>query len=545
MRIAMAQINSYLGDFEGNRKKILSLVQAARERRADLVLFPEASLFGYHPMDLLERSEVVEEQIKELNRLHKQIPKGISVVVGAITPNTYKSGKSYFNSAVMLTKGIPQKVFPKHLLPAYDVFDEGRHIEPGRDIKKNIIKFKGKRILITVCEDIWVWDQLKKPQFSRYGKNPIKELNKNQVDLILNLSASPFTDKKQSYRAKVARATVQWLKAPLVYVNMVGAQDEIIFDGGSFAINNKGETIAQSAQFQEDLNIVDLSEMEGGVRPQISDVNELRRQAIVMGIRDFVKKTNMTRLLIGSSGGIDSAVTACLAVDAVGPQNVTTIALPGPHSTPQSLSLAKKLAQNLNVECLEMPIQSAYDVLLKTFDQCSGHRGFDLVNENMQARIRGLLLMAQSNFQKALLLATSNKSELAMGYSTMYGDMNGAIMPIGDLLKTEVYELARHYNREHEVIPEAIINRPPSAELAPNQKDEDSLPPYSQLDPVVEKFVEGLSAPRGDLDRRVLRALFASEFKRWQSPPILKVSDHAFGMGRRLPIAHAALKNKL
>jgi NAD+ synthase (glutamine-hydrolysing) len=545
MRIAMAQMNSYLGDFEGNRKKIMELIKAAQERRAELVLFPEASLFGYHPMDLLERSEVVEDQLKQLALLQKQMPKKIVAILGAITPNTYKTGKPYFNSAVMLSANKPMRVFPKQLLPAYDVFDEGRHIEPGREITKNIVSIKGKKVLVTVCEDIWAWDTLKKPHFSRYGKNPLVALKRGQVDLILNLSASPFTDKKKENRLKVTRATAAWFKAPLVYVNMVGAQDEIIFDGGSFAIDEKGKVLAQSVHFQEDLNLVDLKDKSGGFRPQIKSTIETQRQAIALGLRDFAKKTGMTSFVIGSSGGIDSAVTTCLAVDAVGPQNVTTVALPGPHSSPESLQLAQALAKNLGVRLLEMPIQNSYDTLLKVFDQSTAHKGFDLVNENLQARIRGLLLMAVSNFQKSLLLATSNKAELAMGYSTMYGDMNGAMMPIGDLLKTEVYELARHYNQERELIPEQIIQRAPSAELAPNQKDEDSLPPYAKLDPVVEKFVEGFSTPKGTLDRRVLKALFQSEFKRWQSPPVLKLSEHAFGMGRRLPIAHAALKNKL
>lgn len=545
MRIAMAQMNAHLGDFIGNRKKILELVCAAKQRRADIVIFPEASLFGYHPMDLLERPEVVDEQLRQLALLEKQIPKGISVLVGAITKNTYKMGKPYFNSAVLLRSGKKNRVFPKHLLPAYDVFDEGRHIEPGRSMEKNVFSFKGKNILVTVCEDIWGWDGDKKPGFSKYGTNPLKSVSKSNVDVIFNLSASPFTDLKVKNRLLTTKKTAAYFKAPLIYVNMVGAQDEIIFDGGSFAIDAKGNKLAQNIQFQEDLNIVDLSTGEGGFRQQDSSINEQRRQALVLGLRDFARKTGFTQFHVGSSGGIDSAVTACLAVDALGPQNVKTIALPSKYNTALSLKLAKKLAENLGVEFLQMPIQGIYQSMKSTFDKASGHKGFDLVNENMQARIRGSLLMAMSNFTGSMLLATSNKSELAMGYSTLYGDMNGGLMPLGDLLKTEVYELARHYNKEYELIPKEIITRPPSAELAPGQVDEDTLPPYSQLDPVVEKFVEGFSSPRGALDKRVMKALFLSEFKRWQSPPVLKVSEHAFGMGRRLPIAHVALRNKL
>lgn len=545
MRIALAQMNAHLGDFSGNRKTILSLIKAAQERRADLVIFPEASLFGYHPMDLLERPEVVEDQLRELKSLEKQIPKGILVLVGAITKNTYKTGKPYFNSAVLLSAGKPAKVFPKHLLPAYDVFDEGRHIEPGNSMEKNIFKFKGKNILVTVCEDIWGWDGDKKPGFSKYGTNPLKSVPKSKVDLVVNLSASPFTDVKVKNRRATTLKTAKHFNTPLIYVNMVGAQDEIIFDGGSFAIDRKGKLLAQSIQFQEDLNIVDLETGEGGFRELNDSIDEQRRQAIVLGLRDFARKTGFNKFHVGSSGGIDSAVTACLAVDALGPQNVKTIALPSRFNAPKSLKLAQQLAENLGVDFLEMPIGDIYQTMLKTFDKVSGHKGFDLVNENMQARIRGSLLMAMSNFEGSMLLATSNKSELAMGYSTLYGDMNGGLMPLGDLLKTEVYSLANHYNREYELIPNEIITRPPSAELAPNQKDEDTLPPYEKLDPVVEKFVEGFSSPRGTLDKRVLKSLFSTEFKRWQSAPVLKVSEHAFGMGRRLPIAHVALRGKL
>ncbi len=544
MRIALAQMNAHLGDFVGNRKKIFQLVKAAKEKRADLVVFPEASLFGYHPMDLLERPEAVQDQLRELKKLEKQIPGGIRVLVGAITENTYKTGKPYFNSAVLLASGRKSKVFPKHLLPAYDVFDEGRHIEPGKLMEKNIFSFKGKKILVTVCEDIWGWDG-EKPGYSKYRTNPLKFVKPSHVDLVVNLSASPFTDIKMQNRREVTLRTAKNFEAPLVYVNMVGAQDELIFDGGSFAIDKRGKRLAQSVQFQEDLNIVDLLTGEGGIRELDASVHEQRRQALVLGLRDFATKTGFASFHVGSSGGVDSAVTTCLAVDALGPQNVTTIALPGPFNSNLSLTLAKKLAENLGVDFMEIPIGDIYTSMKKSFDKVTGHKGFDLVNENMQARIRGSLLMAYSNMQNSMLLATSNKSELAMGYSTLYGDMNGGLMPLGDLLKSEVFDLARHYNKEYELIPEKIITRPPTAELAPNQRDIDSLPPYEKLDLIVERFVEGSSSPRGALDKRVMKALLLSEFKRWQSPPVLKVSEHAFGMGRRLPIAHVALRRKL
>ncbi|NQY99667.1 MAG: NAD+ synthase [Bdellovibrionales bacterium] len=541
MKVAMAQMNAYLGDFVGNRRKIQEKVKQAKAEGAEIIVFPEASLFGYHPMDLLERPEVVKAQLKELAKLHKEIPEGVAVLVGAITESKNKKGKPYQNSAVLLRIGKAAKIFAKQLLPTYDVFDEARHIEPGQ-VAKNFFSYKGKKILVTVCEDIWAWNHKGSPKYSHYGANPLAKIKKSDVDLILNLSASPFTDVKKQARLLTVEATAKALKAPLVYVNMVGAQDELIFDGGSFAVDKKGKVIAQAIHFQEDLNIVDVDKLSGEKQPSLKDVNEVRRQAIVLGLRDFVKKTGFKKLVLGSSGGIDSALCICLAADAVGPSNVTTIALPSKFNDSKSEKLAKQLAENLGTEFLTLPIQDSYEQVKDVFDSSTGHKGFDLVNENLQARLRGLFLMAMSNFSGAMLIATSNKSELAMGYSTLYGDMNGGIMPIGDLLKTEVYDLAKHYNQEAEVIPSEIITRPPSAELAPNQKDSDSLPPYPQLDSRVEKFVEGLSPARGELDKRVLSSLMRSEFKRWQSPPILKVSEHAFGMGRRLPLAHCALK---
>lgn len=541
MRIGLAQTNATLGDFTGNRKKILTMIKRALQRRCDLVVFPEAALFGYHPMDLLERPEVVENQLKELKILSEKIPDKIAVLVGAITINPAQKGKPYLNAAVLLQKGKRPKVFAKQLLPTYDVFDEGRHIEPG-DTSKNILRFKGQNILVTICEDIWAWPKKRGPSYARYGVNPLKSIPSESVDIVVNLSASPFTDVKLEARRATTLATARHFDAPLVYVNMVGAQDELIFDGGSFCITSNNKIISQCVRFQEDLNVVDLETNEGGLRELPSDVNELRRQAIVLGIKDYTSKTGFQKVHLGLSGGIDSALVACLAVDAMGSDNVVCLALPTRFNTEESLNLAKELCKNLNVRLIEIPIDDVYRNTLSEFEKATGHKEFDVVNENIQARIRGTLLMAYSNQVNSLLLAASNKSEIAMGYSTLYGDMCGGLMPIGDLLKTEVYELARYYNLESELIPERIINRPPSAELAPNQKDEDTLPPYKKLDPVVEKFVEGLSEARGSLEKRVLRALMRSEFKRWQSPPILKVSEHAFGMGRRLPIAHKALQ---
>ena len=538
MRIALAQINSLLGDFEGNQKKILEYARRALERRCDLVVFPEAALFGYHPVDLLERPSVVAAQEKALKEIHKFLPKGVAILVGAIVRNPSKKGKGFWNAAVFLEKGAKPKVFAKQLLPTYDVFDESRHIEPGQ-VAKNVLRWKGKRIVVTICEDIWAWPS-KGPVFSKYGRNPLEDVKPRKADLVLNLSASPFTQTKLGNRRAVVKNTAALFKAPMVYVNMVGGQDELIFDGGSFAVDRKGKIVAQSVRFQEDLNVIDLETLEGGVRPLPEQPAEITRSALVLGLRDFLRKTGFTKVHLGLSGGIDSALVACLAVDALGPANVTGVILPGPFSSPNSAKWARELANRLGFRTVDLPITSTYEHALSVFEKAFGKKDFDLMNENMQARIRGLMLMALSNREGSMLLGTSNKSEFAVGYSTIYGDMIGGLMPIGDLLKSEVFTLCEHYNSETELIPREVIERPPSAELRENQKDQDSLPPYDQLDEIVKRLVVGFDPPKTEVERRVLDLMMKSEFKRWQAPPILKVSDHAFGRGRRFPVAHRA-----
>jgi NAD+ synthase (glutamine-hydrolysing) len=537
MRIALAQINSVLGDFEANKNKILDYIAKAGQRRCDLVVFPEAALMGYHPVDLLERPSIVAEQEKVLAEIHKKIPKGMGVFIGAIVRNASKKGKGFWNAAVFLEKGKKPRVFAKQLLPTYDVFDESRHIEPG-SVAENIFKFGGKRILVTICEDIWAWPLKHNPWYSTYGKNPLQKIKRGSVDLVVNLSASPFTQSKFANRRAVTKNTVAHFRTPMVYVNLVGAQDELIFDGGSFALDKKGKVIAQSVRFEEDLNVLDLDEMTGGTRELPSDNEELVRSALVLGIRDFLAKTGFKKVHLGLSGGIDSALVACLAADAVGPHHVTAVFLPGPYSSKESYEWSKELVDKLGIRLIQFSVESEYESVLGKLEKVLGHAEFGLTNENLQSRLRGLYLMAVSNRENSLLLGTTNKSEMAVGYGTLYGDLIGALMPIGDLLKTEVFKLARYYNSETEMIPEGIITRPPSAELRPNQKDSDSLPPYEELDPVLHRLVEGLNAPKSALEQRVLDLMMKSEFKRWQSPPILKVSDHAFGRGRRFPIAH-------
>jgi len=504
-----------------------------------LVLFPEASLFGYHPVDLLERSSVVAEQEKYLTRLSREIPKGLGLIVGAIVPNATKKGKAFWNAAVLIERGKKPRVFPKQLLPTYDVFDESRHIQPG-DSSKNIFTFKNHRILMTICEDIWAWPLKNGPKYSRYGDNPIKKVKRGSVDLVLNMSASPYTESKFADRRFVVGETVKHLAVPLVYVNMVGAQDELIFDGGSFAMNEKRKIIAQCVRFDEDFNVLDLESEDASILEVAKEGMETIRRALVLGIKDFVAKTGFEKVHLGLSGGIDSAIVACLVADAIGPMNVHAIGMRGPFTGPDSVKLAKQLAENLHIGWTDLSIEDMYQQSIKEFEKGFGKQEFSLVHENLQARLRGLMLMAYSNKNKSLLIGTSNKTELAVGYATLYGDMCAGLMPIGDLLKSEVYDLAKHYNAEFELIPKQIIERPASAELRAGQKTEESLLPFAQLDPAIRNLVEDLKPPKTELDKRVLKMLFASEFKRWQAAPILKVTNHAFGRGRRLPIAHKA-----
>lgn len=538
MKVAIAQINAHLGNFSENSSKIKKFITAALDRNCELVVFPECALMGYHPVDLLERPSVVDEQLKALKSIEKFMPQGITAIIGAITESPYQNGKPYQNSAVVLAKGEELQIFAKQLLPTYDVFDESRHIEPG-EMHKNIFRYKDLNIFICICEDIWAWPNPHHGKRSPYKENPIEKISSHSVDLVINLSASPFTPDKVEGRLAVCQQTSAHFSAPMIYANLVGAQDEVIYDGGSFAIDQNQNIFARCLSFEEDINVIDLEQKKGWIKETVDPLPEKLRRAIVLGIRDFVSKTGFKSVHLGLSGGIDSALVACLAVDALGSQSVSAIAMPGPYNRKESLVLARNLAKNLGIKLYEVPIKDLYRDAKKQVDLL-GKTPFGLVHENLQARLRGLLLMAYSNKNSSLLMNTSNKSELATGYSTLYGDMAGGLCPIGDLLKTDVFALSKYYNREQEIIPQRIIDRAPSAELRPNQSDQDSLPDYKVLDKEIQKMVEQFKPARSPLSRKVLNMMMSSEFKRWQSPPILKVSNHAFGLGRRLPIAHKA-----
>ncbi len=535
MRIALAQINTVLADFSYNKEKILEFVHHAQQRKCDLVVFPECTMFGYHPFDLLERADLVAKQEAQFKDLVKKIPKDIGVIVGLITKNPSKKGRPYFNSAAFLVKGQKPRFFHKQLLPTGDVFDEARFIQPG-DFSKNYFSWKGKKFFLSICEDIWAWPDAK--GHSPYETNPLAKVKKQKIDMVINLSASPYFIGKMKQREYVTAKTAAYFNAPIMYANLVGAQDEIIFDGASFVLDKKGKKLLSCQSFEEDINVIDIDTLEvWNKTAKVPAIEELRR-ALVLGLKDFCAKTGMKKVHLGLSGGIDSALVAALAVDALGPANVTTIALPGPYNASKSLTLAKELAQNLGVDFKVVEIDPMYKQVVASLEKGIALKEFGLVHENLQARLRGLTLMAFSNKENSMLLTTGNKSEYATGYSTLYGDMCGGLAPLGDLTKAQVYDLCRHYNSQGEVIPQEIIDRPPSAELRPDQKDQDSLPPYDDLDKSVSYLVEKSGKAKSTTDKWLLPILMRTEFKRWQAPPILKVSAHSFGRGRRYPIAH-------
>lgn len=537
MRIAIAQINSTLGDFGYNYEKIISFIRRAHEKDCELVVFPESALFGYHPYDLLERTKIVLQQEKYLQKIHKQIPKGMGVLVGAFTRNSSAKGRPYFNSAAFMVKGQKIQFFHKQLLPTGDVFDEARFIQPG-SMKNNYLTFKGKCFFITICEDIWAWPNAKGK--TPYVQNPITSVSKKKVDLVINMSASPFFPGKLKQREYVALKTAQYFKAPIMYANLVGAQDEVIYDGASFVLSPKGKALMRSHEFEEDLNVINIDTWQAWSQASMSKGPELLRKSLVLGIRDFCRKIGLQKIHLGLSGGIDSAVAACLAVEALGVGNVSAVAMPGPFSAPESLKLAEQLAKNIHIRLTTVSITETYKAITTDLEKAWGLKEFGVTQENIQARLRGMILMAYSNKENSLLITTSNKSEYAAGYSTMYGDMCGGLAPLGDLTKKQVYQLANLYNEQAEVIPQEIINRAPSAELRPNQKDQDTLPPYDELDAAVVNLVERSGNAKTSAERWLLPVIMRTEFKRWQAPPILKVSEHSFGRGRRWPIAHRA-----
>jgi NAD+ synthetase len=540
MRIAMGQIDPFIGDFEGNTLKICDYIEKAKKADAELVVFPEMAIIGYPPRDLLDKHGFVADSMRYWERI-ANAGKGVGVIFGAVCVNE-GSGKPYHNSAVFFDDGKLLGVSHKMLLPSYDVFDEERYFEPGE--APGLFEFRGKRIGITICEDAWnVPDYLPGPL---YDVDPVCELRKASVDLIVNLSASPYHVGKSRWVGGLLKRHATCTGVPIIYVNQVGGNDELIFQGHSMVWDEKGNIRATGADFAEDLIVIDT----GGNGCELhaagyDDISELAN-GLVLGLRDYARKCCFESAVIGLSGGVDSALTACLAVLALGAQNVVGVAMPGPFNSPDSLADARELASRLGIGFVVVSIGELFPLTLRSLMPVFGDLPHDFTEENLQARLRGMVLMSISNKFRRLLLSTGNKSEIAVGYCTLYGDMNGGLAVLGDVPKTMVYDLAHRLNDEHGWIPGRILTRAPSAELRPNQTDQDTLPPYEILDAILAQYVEKRLSVKEiiangfdpETVRWVVRRVEFNEYKRWQAPPILRVTTKAFGIGRRNPIAH-------
>lgn len=537
MKVALAQLNYHVGNFAANTSKIIDAIKKAEALGAELVVFSELSICGYPSRDFLEFNDFIQQCEAAINEIAQHTHK-VAALIGAPRRNPVLEGKDLFNSAFLLYEGGIKEVRDKSLLPTYDVFDEYRYFEPGRNFEP--VVFKGKRIALTVCEDVWNVGN----DNPLYPVCPLDELTKRNPDIIINLSASPFNYTHFEARMKVIRANVQRYGVPMLYVNQVGAQTELIFDGGSIAMNTNGEVAAQLPFFEEAITLVDTENLKAVEQPAVPAHIELIHGALLLGIRDYFKKLGFSKAILGLSGGIDSALVLCLAAEALGKENVLSLLLPSGFSSGHSVSDSELLCKNLGTRYETVPIESNYQALLSTLQPFFKDLPFNVAEENLQARVRGILLMAFSNKFGYILLNTTNKSEAAVGYGTLYGDMCGGISVLGDVYKTQVYELCRYINRNGEVIPANILTKAPSAELRPNQKDSDSLPEYDVLDKLLFQYIEKLKGPRElvamgfekPLVDRVLKMVNGNEWKRHQMAPILRVSPKAFGMGRRMPI---------
>jgi len=546
MKIALAQLDYHIGNFLENTNNIVLHIRKAQQYNAELVVFSELSVCGYPPLDLLERKEFVETCEKEIEKIAR-ICRGIGVIIGGPSINPDPSGKMLFNSAFFLNDGIIQQRFNKTLLPTYDIFDEYRYFEPNNQFK--ILEFGGKKIAVTICEDLWD-EQPVENDFARsrlYKMNPMKELSKQKPDLIVNIAASPFSHSRGQLKKHIFTGKAREYGLPVIYVNQVGAQTQLIFEGGSMFVDGQGHILEQLSFFREDMRIVDLEKAQLNTpNPDSADPDriEMIHDALITGIKGYFVKNNLAGAVVGLSGGIDSAVTLVLAAKALGKENVHALLMPSAYSSDHSVSDAIDLANNLKVSFDIIDIQNTFESFKKTLKPVFNHKPEDLTEENIQSRIRGTLLMAYSNKFGHILLNTSNKSEAAVGYGTLYGDMAGGLSVLGDVYKTDVYELARFINKNEEIIPINSITKPPSAELRPDQKDSDSLPEYDVLDAVLFQYIEKQKSKaeiislgfEEELTESILRKVNFNEYKRFQTPPILRVSSKSFGLGRRLPL---------
>jgi NAD+ synthase/NAD+ synthase (glutamine-hydrolysing) len=541
VKIALGQINPTIGDFTGNSKKIIESARQALARGAEMVLFPELAVCGYPPRDLLEKPAFVERNQQVIDEIAQAVP-GITVVCGFVSPARVETGKSVMNSAAVLRDGAVQFVQSKMLLPTYDVFDELRYFDPAKSQK--LFPAGGSQFAVTICEDAWndkhFWHR------RLYSVDPVDELLHAGGNLVINISASPFHLGKRELRRQMLETIARDNKVPVLFVNQVGGNDSLIFDGSSMVIAPDGRIVTQAKSFEEDLVIFDSDTMQGDMHEQTAVGVPSAYAALVLGTRDYVRKCGFSRVIIGLSGGMDSALTAAIAVDALGKENVTGMAMPSQYSSEHSIKDARELACRLGIRFEVIPIGTIFDEYRKTLSPLFSRLPEGIAEENLQSRIRGNLLMAFSNKFGELVLTTGNKSEVAVGYCTLYGDMVGGLGVISDVPKTMVYDLGRYVNSMNPVIPQSTIDKPPSAELRPDQKDSDSLPPYEILDKIMEDYVEHyrtaeqIAAGRGydeQVVRDVIRMIERSEYKRQQAAPGLKITPKAFGVGRRFPIA--------
>jgi NAD+ synthase/NAD+ synthase (glutamine-hydrolysing) len=541
VKIALGQINPTVGDFSGNANKIIEFSRRARDAGAGLILFPELSVCGYPPRDLVERPTFVAKNRESVDRIAAET-KRIAVICGLVTPAHAETGKSVMNSAALLQDGKLAFLQSKMLLPTYDVFDEMRNFAPARH--QELFDFCGNRMALTICEDAWndkhFWNK------RLYGFDPVEALVRAGGNFVLNISASPFWLGKRELRRDMLATIARTDKVPVVMVNQVGGNDSLLFDGSSVVLNREGKIIAQGKSFEEDIVYFDSATLTGEMHEQIEGEEASAFAALVLGTRDYVRKCGFQKVIIALSGGIDSALTAAIAADAMGPENVLGVGMPGPYSSEGSIDDARALAQNLGIRFELLPITEICKSCQHTLKDIFAGLKEDVTEENIQARARGSLLMALSNKFNAIVLSTGNKSEIAVGYCTLYGDMVGGLAVISDVPKTLVYRISRYVNSRRRVIPEATLEKPPSAELRPNQKDSDSLPPYEVLDAILEDYVEDMhSAKQIAKDRgfelalihRVMRMVDRAEYKRQQAAPGIKISAKAFGFGRRFPIA--------
>jgi NAD+ synthase (glutamine-hydrolysing) len=539
MKIAIAQINCHIGNFDGNLEKMKGLVTKAKALKADMVIFPEMATCGYPARDFLEFDDFIKKSYASVEALAAEA-KGIAICVGSPARNPRVEGKDLFNSAFFLNEGKIEFVQHKTLLPTYDIFDEYRYFEPADEWKT--FTFKGKRIAMVICEDMWNVGN----ENPLYKICPMDEMMGDKPDFMINLSASPFDYDHAAGRIHVLQANVARYKIPLFYSNHVGGQTDVVFDGGSIIMSPDGKVFDEMPYFEECLRVYDLDEVtKGGVHyEQPKDKMTLIHDALIVGIQDYFRKMGLKKAILGLSGGIDSAVVACLAARALGEDNVRCILMPSQFSSDHSVNDARILAEKLGIQYDIIGISPVYDAFM---EQLKGHffgLPFNVTEENLQARVRGMLVMAFSNKFGNILLNTSNKSEMAVGYGTLYGDMCGGLSVIGDLYKMEVYALARYINKDKEIIPESTLTKPPSAELRPGQKDSDSLPDYEILDKILYQYVEMRQGPKEIIAQgfdealvaRILRLVNINEFKREQTAPVLRVSTKSFGMGRRMPI---------